>query len=117
MLEYRHFEPKYVKNTLYCCYSLNILINLILIPIQLLLIAMDVLFFFLFVRFLCYRWPKHWLITLDSIATQLVDWFAGCVRRAVSLVNKKIYSHRAILVIGMIALAIARFTLVALFSK
>jgi len=23
MLEYRHFEPKYVKETLYCCYSLK----------------------------------------------------------------------------------------------
>ena len=23
MLEYRHFEPKYAKKTLYCCYSLK----------------------------------------------------------------------------------------------
>ncbi len=30
-MEYRHFEPKHIKNTLYCCYSLLFwAINLIL---------------------------------------------------------------------------------------
>jgi len=34
MLEYRHFEPKYVKKTLYCCYSLKITIILLFTTLE-----------------------------------------------------------------------------------
>jgi len=96
---------------------MGIFINLMLSVLHLLLIFIDVLFFFIFARILCYRWEFSWLRALNSIGKPLVDWFTSYIERAINRINNKTYSQKALLVIGMLTLMFARFFLVALFSE
>lgn len=91
--------------------------NLILSLIHFTLIFIDVLFFFVVVRMLCYRRQCRWLNALDSAGKPLVDWLTGYIQKGVGHINHKIYSQKALLVIGMLTLMFARFFLVALFSE
>ena len=46
-----------------------------------------------------------------------LDLFLDYIQKVVSQVNNKIFSQRQLLVVGMFALMLARFFLIALFSK
>jgi len=91
--------------------------NLIMSLIHLLLIATDIIFFFLVTTLLCHKWRTSWLIAFNSIGKPLVDWFTGYIQKTTSHITDKTFSQRALLVVGMLALVFIRFLLVALFSK
>lgn len=91
--------------------------RLILSLIQLLLVAIDILLFFILVKILCYRLNLALLTALDSIGTPLVDWFIEYIRKALGHISQKYFSRRALLVTGMLALMFLRLLLGALFSK
>lgn len=96
---------------------MGLLTHLILSFVHLLLVAIDLLFFFTLVRLLCYRWQSRWLTAVNSAGRPLVDWFSGYVQKGLNHFAHGNFSEKAVLLVGMSTLTLARFVLVALFSK
>lgn len=91
--------------------------NLIVSVIYLAMLFIDILFIFVVARILHYKWQFSCLSALNSIGKPLVDWFTGHIEKAVGHISNKTYSQKALLVIGMSTLMLARFFLDTLFSK
>jgi len=91
--------------------------NLLFSIIHLVLLAIDIVSFFVLVRLLCYRWKTGWLKALDATGAPVVDGFTGCIRKTASRLTKKTYTPRAQLITAMLVLVLIRTLLVALFSK
>ena len=79
--------------------------------------AIDILFFFMLLRLLCYRFDASWLSTFASVGKPLVDWSTNYIKKAANCFSRKIYTERSLLAIGMITLFFVRFFLAALFIK
>jgi len=95
---------------------MNILKNLIAIPICIVITGIDVLFFLTFLRLISYRWHPHWLIALNSKVKPAVDWFAEYIEKGLTYFSRRIFPERITLFIGMLVLMFIRFTLAALLS-
>ncbi|MFC1604181.1 hypothetical protein ACFL5F_04055 [Planctomycetota bacterium] len=95
---------------------MEILRNLIALPICIILICIDVLFFLTFVRLIGYRWHHRWLVTLNSKAKPAVDWYSSYVEKGLTYFSRRIFPERITLFIGMLVLMFIRFTLAGLFS-
>jgi len=70
-----------------------ILFPLILV-VYLLLIAIDVLMFFAFIRLLHCKWPTPCLEAFNATGTPVVDWFTNHIERVLRRVSNKTFSQR-----------------------
>jgi hypothetical protein len=95
---------------------MGILINLILSLVHLFLVATDILFFLILMKMLSYRLQTKWLTAFNSLGKPVVDWFAGQLKKGLCHLSKKTFSERAILLVGMLILMLARLFTVVLFS-
>lgn len=91
--------------------------SLLLSIVHLMLLAIDILSFFILVRLLCYGWHAGWLKALDTTGKPVVDWFIDYVQRIATHLTTTKYSQRAQLAAGMLVLVLIRSLLVALFGK
>lgn len=93
--------------------------DLILSLVSLILLAIDIIFFFVLVRMLSLRWCTPWLVAFNSTGKPLVDWFISQLQTRIGRITSKSYSDKALLVAGMVILIFVRFFLgtVALLSK
>jgi len=96
---------------------MSILINLLLSFAHLVLLALDIICFFVLIRMLCHRINRSWLNTFDSVGGPLVDLYVSYLQKAIKRISSKTLSQAALLNIAMLTLVIARIFLVALFSK
>jgi hypothetical protein len=96
---------------------MGILINLLLSFVHLVLLALDIICFFVIIRMLCHRINRSWLNTFDSVGGPLVDLYVSYLQKAIKRISSKTLSQAALLNIAMLTLVIARIFLVALFSK
>jgi len=91
--------------------------NLILSLIHVLLIAIDLMLFFLLAKILTYKWQNSLLTAFNSVGKPVVDWFTNYLEKGVHHLSSKTYSQKMLLVIGMLVLMFARLMLVALFCE
>ena len=96
---------------------MGLLTSVLLIAAHLALIFIDLLFFLSLVHLLCYKWQTRWLTILDSTGKPVRDWFVSHIQKGISQISSKTFPQRKLLMIGMFGLLLARFFLVALFSK
>jgi len=96
---------------------MGILINLLLSFVHLVLLALDIICFFVIIRMLCHRINRSWLNTCDSVGGPLVDLYVSYLQKAINRISSKTFSQAALLNIAMLTLVFARIFLVALFSK
>jgi hypothetical protein len=96
---------------------MGILINLVLGFVHLVLLALDIICFFVIIRMLCHKINRPWLNTFDSVGGSLVDLYVSYLQKAINRISSKTFSQAAWLNIAMLTLVIARIFLVALFSK
>ena len=94
-----------------------ILTNLLLGFVHLVLLALDIICFFIIIRMLCYRINRSWLNTFDSVGGPLVDLYVSYLQKTINRISSKTYSQTALLNIAMLTLVMARIFIVALFSK
>jgi len=80
--------------------------NLISGFVHLCLVAADILFFFLILKLLCYRWDNRWLRAFAAAGTPLVDWYTGCIQKGLSCINCKTHSEKLLTVLGALALLV-----------
>ena len=96
---------------------MTMFMSLILSIIHLVLLAMDILCFFIIIRMLCQRVNRVWLNTFDSVGKPLVDLYVSYLEEATNRISAKRFSQTALLNSAMLTLIVARILLVALFSK
>ena len=96
---------------------MSILINFLLSFAHLVLLALDIICFFVIIRMLCHRINRSWLNTFDSVGGPLVDLYVSYLQKAIKRISSKTLSQAALLNIAMLTLVIARIFLIALFSK
>ena len=96
---------------------MSILINLLLSFAHLVLLALDIICFFVIIRMLCHRINRSWLNTFDSVGGPLVDLYISYLQKVINRISSKTFSQAALLNIAMLTLVFARIFLVALFSK
>jgi hypothetical protein len=96
---------------------MGIMTNLLLSFVHLVLLALDIICFFVIIRMLCHRVNRAWLKTFDSVGGPLVDLYVSYLQKAINRISSKTFSQAALLNIAMLTLVIARIFLVALFSK
>jgi hypothetical protein len=96
---------------------MGIMTNLLLGFVHLVLLALDIICFFVIVRMLCHRVDRVWLKTFDSVGGPLVDLYISYLQKVINRISSKTFSQAALLNIAMLTLVIARIFIVALFSK
>lgn len=96
---------------------MGIMTNLLLGFVHLVLLALDIICFFVIVRMLCHRVDRVWLKTFDSVGGPLVDLYVNYLQKAIKHISSKTFSQAALLNIAMLTLVIAKIFIVALFSK
>ena len=96
---------------------MGILINLLLGFVHFVLLALDIICFFVIIRMLCHRVNRPWLKTFDSVGGPLVDLYVSYLKKAINRISSKTFSQAALLNIAMLTLVITRIFIVALFSK
>lgn len=96
---------------------MGIMTNLLLSFVHLVLLALDIICFFVIIRMLCHRVDRVWLKTFDSVGGPLVDLYISYLQKVIKRISSKTFSQAALLNIAMLTLVIARIFIVALFSK
>jgi hypothetical protein len=82
--------------------------NCILSGIHILLIGVDILFFFLLMRMLAYRWRPRWLIVINASGEPVALWFMGHIADKLRRLRIDVSSEPALLFIGMLVLGTIR---------
>ena len=77
----------------------------------------DVMSFFVLVR-LVSSWRSYpWLARFDTVGQPLVNWFTtACVQKGLDRLGQKNWSDKTILVVGLLALFVARLVVTAFFN-
>ena len=96
---------------------MGIMTNLLFSFVHLILLALDIICFFVIIRMLCHRINKTWLKTFDSVGGSLVDLYISYLQKMINRVSTKRFSTPALLNIAMITLVIVRILIVAVFRK
>jgi len=96
---------------------MGIMTNLLLGFVHLVLLALDIICFFVIIRMLCHRVDRVWLKTFDSVGGPLVDLYISYLQKVIKRISSKTFPQAALLNIAMLTLVIARIFIVALFSR
>jgi len=96
---------------------MGILTNLVLSIMHLALIVIDLLFLWTLTRLLRHHWNPAWLAALDAAGKPLLDWYTSRIEKAARHINQRTFSEKAILVMAVITLLLARLFLAVLFSR
>jgi len=96
---------------------MGLFMYLILSFVHLLLLALDILCFFVIIRMLRSRLSYIWIKTIDDLGGPLVDLYVSYLQKTINRISTKRFSTPGFLNIAMITLVITRIFLVALFRK
>ena len=96
---------------------MGIMTNLLLSFVHLILLAIDIICFFVIIRMLCHRINRTWLKTFDSVGGPLVDLYISSLQKTINRISSKTFSQPALLNIAMLTLVIVRILIVAIFRK
>jgi hypothetical protein len=94
-----------------------IMTSLLLSLVHFILLALDIICFFVIIRMLNRKVDRVWLKTFDSVGGPLVDLYISYLQKVINRISSKTFSQAALLNIAMLTLVIARIFIVALFSK
>lgn len=96
---------------------MGLLEHVLWIAVHLILIAVDLMVFFMLVRALCCRWRTSWLMAFDSTGQPIVDLFTGCVQAGIRHISHRNCSKNTTFLVGMLVLMFLRISLAALLGK
>ena len=96
---------------------MGIFMRLILSLTHFVLLAIDILCFFLIIRMLHTRLNWAWIHTFDGVGGSLVDLYISYLQKTVAHFSSKRFSSVALLNIAMITLVVVRILVVAIFGN
>ena len=94
---------------------MGIFMRLILSLTHFVLLALDILSFFVIIRMLRYKLNYVWINTFDGVGGSLVDLYIRSLQKIIGHVSTKNFSTPALLNIAMITLVVVRILIVAVF--
>ena len=96
---------------------MGLFMYLILSFVQLSLLALDILCFFVIIRMLYSRLSYTWIKAFNDVGGSLVDLYVSFLKKTITRLSNKKFSVPALLNIAMITLVIVRILIVAVFRK
>ena len=90
--------------------------NILISFIHLIIMAIDILSFFVLTHLLSYKWHYKWLQAFDALGKPLVEWYSTATQNAIDRVTRKTNSNQALLAWGLLFLVLIRWILTALFN-
>lgn len=96
---------------------MGMFMNLILSIVHLILLAMDILCFFVIIRMLRCRLNWAWITAFDGVGGSLVDLYISYLQKIIKRISTKRFSTPALLNIAMVTLIIIRIIVVAIFHQ
>jgi len=90
--------------------------NIFISLIHLVIMAIDILSFFVLAHLLSYKWHYQWLQAFDAIGKPLVEWYSDVTKTVINRLTRKVNSNQALLAWGLLFLAIIRLILTGFFN-
>ena len=90
--------------------------NILISFMHLIIMALDILSFFVLAHLLTYKWHYQWLQAFAALGKPLVQWYSATTQTVINRFTRKVNSNQALLAWGLLFLVLIRWILTTVFS-